>query len=83
MEQIKSKEDLLSGSSFVREESSNYGNVVQASSNVKYDLIGKLVDETGLTRKAVIRILQGIQPETFNQLRIIQKNLSSSCSTNQ
>lgn len=69
MEQIKSKEDLLSGSSFVREESSNYGNVVQASSNVKYDLIGKLVDETGLTRKAVIRILQGIQPETFNQFK--------------
>lgn len=69
MEQIKSKEDLLSGSSFVREESSNYGNVVQASSNVKYDLIGKLVDETGLTRKAVIRILQGVQPETFNQFK--------------
>ena len=69
MEQIKSKENLLSGSSFVREESSNYGNVVQASSNVKYDLIGKLVDETGLTRKAVIRILQGIQPETFNQFK--------------
>lgn len=69
MERIKSKEELLSGSSFVREESSNYGNVVQASSNVKYDLIGKLVDETGLTRKAVIRILQGIQPETFNQFK--------------
>ncbi len=69
MERIKSKEDLLSGTSFVREESSNYGNVVQASSNVKYDLIGKLVDETGLTRKAVIRILQGIQPETFNQFK--------------
>lgn len=69
MEQIKSKEDILSGSSFVREESSNYGNVVQASSNVKYDLIGKLVDETGLTRKAVIRILQGIQSETFNQFK--------------
>lgn len=69
MEQIKSKEDLLSGSSFVREESSNYGNVVQASSNVKYDLIGKLVDETGLTRKAIIQILQGIQPETFNQFK--------------
>lgn len=69
MERIKSKEELLSGSSFVREESSNYGNVVQASSNVKYDLIGKLVDETRLTRKAVIRILQGIQPETFNQFK--------------
>lgn len=60
MEQIKSKEELVSGASFVKEESSSYENVVAASSIVKYDLIGKLVDETGLTRKAVIQILQGI-----------------------
>lgn len=69
MEQIKSKEALVSGTSFVKEESASYGNVVAASSNVKYDLIGKLVDETGLTRKAVIQILQGIQPATFNQFK--------------
>lgn len=69
MEQIKSKEELVSGASFVKEESASYGNVVATSSNVKYDLIGKLVDETGLTRKAVIQILQGIQPATFNQFK--------------
>lgn len=69
MEQIKSKEELVRGASFVKEESASYGNVVAASSNVKYDLIGKLVDETGLTRKAVIQILQGIQPATFNQFK--------------
>ncbi len=69
MEQIKSKEELVSGASFVKEKSASYGNVVAASSNVKYDLIGKLVDETGLTRKAVIQILQGIQPATFNQFK--------------
>lgn len=69
MEQIKSKEELVSGASFVKEESASCGNVVAASSNVKYDLIGKLVDETGLTRKAVIQILQGIQPATFNQFK--------------
>lgn len=69
MEQIKSKEELESGASFVKEESENYGNVVATSSNVKYDLIGKLVDETGLTRKAVIQILQGIKPATFNQFK--------------
>ena len=69
MEQIKSKEELTNGASFAKEESSSYGNVIAASSNVKYDLIGKLVDETGLTRKAVIQILQGIQPATFNQFK--------------
>lgn len=69
MEKIKSKADLLSGTSFVKEESESIGTVIAASSNVKYDLIGKLVDETGLTRKAVIQILQGIKPETFNQFK--------------
>ena len=66
---IKSKDELLSGASFVKEESASYGVTVTANSNVKYDLIGKLVDETGLTRKAIIAILQGIQPYVFNQFR--------------
>lgn len=69
MEQIKSKDDLISGASFVREESNQYGTRVSASNNVKYDLVGKLVDETGLTRKAIVQILQGIQPVVFNQFR--------------
>ncbi len=69
MEQIKSKEELADGTSFVKEESSNYDNQIATSSNVKYDLVGKLVDETGLTRKAVIQILKGIQPSVFNQFK--------------
>lgn len=70
MNQIKSKEELISGSAFVKEESQGYGNVISVSSNVKYDIIGKMVDETGLTRKAIIKILQGIQPSTFDQFKI-------------
>ena len=69
MEKIKSKEELETGDSFVKEESSSYGQKIAASSNVKYDLIGKLVEETGLTRKAVIRILKGISPSVFNQFK--------------
>ena len=69
MDAIKSKDELLSGASFVKEESASYGVTVTANSNVKYDLIGKLVDETGLTRKAIIQILQGIQPHVFNQFK--------------
>lgn len=70
MNQIKSKEELISGSAFVKEESQGYGNVISVSSNVKYDLIGKMVDETGLTRKAIIKILQGIKTSTFDQFKI-------------
>ena len=69
MENIGSKDELLSGASFVKEESGSYGATITANANVKYDLIGKLVDETGLTRKAVIAILQGIKPVVFEQFR--------------
>lgn len=69
MEQIRSKDELVSGESFVKEESASYGNVTPSNSNVKYDLIGKLVDDTGLTRKAIIQILKGIKPTVFNQFK--------------
>ena len=69
METIKSKEELVSGVSFVKEEAASYGHTIAASTNVKYDLIGKLVEETGLTRKAVIQVLKGIQPSVFNQFK--------------
>ena len=69
MDTIKSKEELISGVSFVKEESASYGHTITASTNVKYDLIGKLVEETGLTRKAVIQILKGIQPSVFHQFK--------------
>jgi type III restriction enzyme len=69
MKQIKSKDELASGESFVKDKSESYGNTIAVSSNVKYDLIGKLVDETGLTRKAIVQILKGIQPAVFNQFK--------------
>ena len=69
MDTIKSKDELVSGVSFVKEESASYGHTVTASTNVKYDLIGKIVEETGLTRKAVIQILKGIQPNVFHQFK--------------
>lgn len=66
---IQSKEELLSGASFVKEESASYSVTMTANSNVKYDLIGKLVDETGLTRKALVAILKGIQSTVFSQFK--------------
>ena len=69
METIESKEELVSGASFVKEESASYGRTITASTNVKYDLIGKLVDKTGLIRKAVIQVLKGIQPNVFKQFK--------------
>ncbi len=69
MEDIKSKEDLYKGASFLKDEETIYGATITASSNVKYDLVGKLVEETGLTRKAIISILTGINSDVFNQFK--------------
>lgn len=71
MDDIESKEALLSGNSFVRESATVYGvdTRIHASRDVKYDLVGKIVDETGLTRKTVISILKGIEPHIFNQFK--------------
>lgn len=71
MKEIKSKEVLLSGASFVRESSGIYGDKTEIAVNkgVKYDLVGKLVDETKLTRKAIIQILTGIEKSVFDQFK--------------
>ena len=71
MEEIKSKETLLNGASFVKEKSAVYGasQKIHTSPSVKYDLIGKLVEETGLTRKAVVKILIGIEKTVFDQFK--------------
>lgn len=70
MEKIESKEALINGIAFNKEGSDNYSYIGPTNSSIKYDLIGKLVDETGLTRKAIIQILQGIEVTTFNQFKI-------------
>ncbi|GHU62653.1 type III restriction endonuclease subunit R [Clostridia bacterium] len=67
MDEIKSKDDLLSGVSMVRENTATYQVNATASDFVKYDLIGKVVAETGLTRAAVVQILRGIDKNIFEQ----------------
>lgn len=71
MEEIKSKDELLSGESFIKSRSYTYNGSkrIHANSSVKYDLVGKLVGETGLTRKAVVEILTGIEKSVFDQFR--------------
>jgi type III restriction enzyme len=67
---IKSKEILEKGEAF---EQVRIGHtktsVIHADNSVKYDLAGKIVDETGLTRRAVVSILKGISGEKFSMFR--------------
>lgn len=71
MEEIGSKDQLKEGVSFEKKKSSTYGakDRIPVNDSVKYDLVGKLVEETGLTRRAVISILTGIEKKVFDQFK--------------
>ncbi len=71
VKEIKSKDALLAGEAFSKSHSAAYdtGRQTHASNSVKYDLIGKLVEETGLTRKALVTILAGIEKPVFEQFK--------------
>ena len=71
MDEIKSKDALLDGNAFSKSKSATYDSSkrIHANSSVKYDLIGKLVSETGLTRKTIVAILTGIEKPVFEQFK--------------
>ena len=71
MNEIKSKEALEAGTAFTKSKSENEPEKtrIRANGSVKYDLVGKLVGETGLTRKAIVRILTGIDRTVFEQFK--------------
>lgn len=69
MDEIKSKDELKEGNAFSKKKSSTYDSSrsIRTNNSVKYDLVGKIVSETGLTRKAVVDILAGIDKTVFDQ----------------
>ncbi|MFR9545980.1 MAG: DEAD/DEAH box helicase family protein [Rikenellaceae bacterium] len=67
MDQISSKNALSSGEAFKIDEAKTSKASIRANSSVKYDLIGKIIAETGLTRANTVKILQGIEPAVFSQ----------------
>ena len=69
MEGIKSKEELEKGEAMKKNESETKTRSITANESVKYDLVGKLVSETGLTRKDVVRIMTGINVSVFEQYK--------------
>ncbi|MDD4518807.1 MAG: DEAD/DEAH box helicase family protein, partial [Limnochordia bacterium] len=67
MEQIESKEVLERGEAFTKGQKSPEKVQSAINTSVKYDLIGKIVEGTGLTRRDASAILRGIEQTTFNQ----------------
>ena len=67
MKNIKSKETLQNSEAFTKLTNGTSKIDSAINTSVKYDLIGKIATETGLTRKTVGTILRGIQKFTFEQ----------------
>lgn len=69
MSEIKSKEELKRAEAFkrsLREESTFESAII---SEISYDLIGKIVENTGITRRSAIDILKGISEPVFMKFR--------------
>lgn len=69
MENISSKDELIQGHAFREESSSINDGKNFVKFNVSYDLVGKIVDETGLTRRAVVEILKSIRLDKFEMFK--------------
>ncbi|MBR0264169.1 MAG: DEAD/DEAH box helicase family protein [Prevotella sp.] len=69
MDEIKSKKQLEAGMAMRVREADTHKVMELVGENVRYDLIGKLVEDTGLTRKAIVTILKRISPKTFNMFK--------------
>ena len=65
LETIASKQALQKGAAFTRNTGSHEKALIHADNSVKYDLIGKIAGETGLTRQAIVSILKGITEKKF------------------
>lgn len=69
LDSIKSKESLEKGEGFKEKETKHIEVDMSSNSSVKYDLIGKVVEETGLTRSSIVKILTGIEKLVFDQFK--------------
>lgn len=67
---LTSREQLEQGQAFVKRHNDQDAADRVALGNVRYDLVGKLVEETGLTRATIAAILQGIAPLVFAQYKL-------------
>ncbi len=70
MDQISDREALETASAMTQGKTTRRSVHEAVGKSVRYDLVGDLVRETGLTRRTIIKILQGISPAKFMLFRV-------------
>jgi type III restriction enzyme len=63
-------DNLKQGTAFVQTNQQTLNNTTSIRSEVKYDVIGKIAEETKLTRNTIATVLKGISSATFGQYRM-------------
>lgn len=70
LDNVRDKEALQAGVAMTQGNTRTIHVTEAIGGGVAYDLIGKLVSATGLTRKTIVAILKGIQPSTFSMFKM-------------
>ena len=78
--EIKSKDQLQKGEAFTQKDSEHIKVDSAVTGNVKYDLVGKVVTETELTRNTIVKILTGIEKHVFDQFLYNPEEFIIQCS---
>lgn len=66
---IQSREELEAGQAMQEGKTKTVKVKEAVASGVRYDLVGELVQRTGLKRSTIVAILTGVKPETFGMYR--------------
>ena len=70
LDNVRDKESLEAGVAMTQGNTRTIHVKEAVGNGVTYDLIGKLVTATGLTRKTIVEILKGIKPATFQLFKL-------------
>ena len=70
LDNVRDKESLEAGVAMTQGNTRTIHVTEAIGKGVSYDLIGKLVTATGLTRKTIVEILKGIKPATFHLFKL-------------
>lgn len=69
LDSIRDKESLQAGTAMKAGKVRTTTIKEAVGDNVKYDLVGRLVESSGLTRKSIVEILTGIRADTFDKFK--------------
>jgi type III restriction enzyme len=70
LDSVRDKESLEAGVAMTQGNTRTIRVTEAVGKGVSYDLIGKLVTATGLTRRTIVEILKGIKPATFQLFKL-------------